>query len=86
MVDRFKEHTISQTKNIVDDTYDNWIVAKNEHDERILEVLSDQIYMTYEGDIKRCDYSEKKEYWFEKFKDEEIIINKLKRDFGWWKV
>lgn len=85
MIDRFKEYTIKQTKKIVDDTYDNWIEMKSKYDDKTLDIFSDQIYLTYEGDVKHSEHLEKKEYWFEKFKDEEIIINKLKRDFGWWK-
>ena len=84
-MDRFREYTIKQTKKIVDDTYSNWLEAKSKYDDRVLDVLSDQIYLTYEGDIKHSEFPEKKEYWFDKFKDEEIIINKLKREFGWWK-
>ena len=89
MIDRFKEFTINQTKKIVDDTYDNWIEIKNKYDDKTangpLDIFSDQIYLTYEGGVKHSEHLEKKEYWFEKFKDEEIVINKLKRDFGWWK-
>lgn len=85
MIDRFKEFTINQTKKIVDDTYDSWIEVKNKYDNKTLDNLSDLIYITYESDVKYSEYLEKKEYWFEKFKDEEIITNKLKRDFGWWK-
>jgi hypothetical protein len=85
MVDRFKEYDINQTREIVDDTYDNWIEAKNQYDDKVLDKLSDAIYMTYEADIKHSEFPRKKEYWFDKFKDEEIIINKLKREFGWWK-
>jgi len=84
-MDRFREYTIKQTKKIVDDTYSNWLEAKTKYDDRILDVLSDQIYLTYEGDVKYSEFPEKKEYWFDKFKHEEIIINKLKREFGWWK-
>lgn len=85
MIDRFKEFTINQTKKIVDDTYDSWIEVKNKYDDKTLDNLSDLIYIIYEGDVEYSEYLEKKEYWFEKFKDEEIITNKLKRDFGWWK-
>jgi hypothetical protein len=85
MVDRFKEYDINQTKEIIDDTYDNWIEAKNQYDDKVLDKLSDAIYMTYEADVKHSEFHEKKEYWFDKFKNEEIIINKLKREFGWWK-
>lgn len=85
MIDRFKEFTINQTKKIVDDTYDKWIEVKNKYDNKTLDNLSDLIYIIYEGDVEYSEYLEKKEYWFEKFKDEEIITNKLKRDFGWWK-
>jgi hypothetical protein len=84
-MDRFREYTIKQTKKIVDDTYSNWLEAKAKYDDRLLDVLSDQIYLTYEGDIKYSEFIEKKEYWFEKFKNDEIIIDKLKREFGWWK-
>lgn len=85
MIDRFKEFTINQTKKIVDDTYDKWIEVKNKYDDKTLDNLSDLIYIIYEGDVEYSEHLEKKEYWFEKFKDEEIITNKLKRDFGWWK-
>lgn len=73
-MERIKHYT-SHTKKIVDNSYDNWINAKNLNDNILLQVIADQIYLTYKG--KHSDYQEIKEYWFEKFKDEKIIINKL---------
>jgi hypothetical protein len=84
-MDRFKDYDINETKKIVDDIYVNWIEAKNKYNDKILDNLSDSIYINFEADIKHSEFYEKKEYWFQKFKDEEIIINKLKREFGWWK-
>lgn len=79
-MDIFREYT-----KIVDDIYSDWLEAKTKYDDRVLDVLSDQIYLSYELDVKYSEFPEKKEYWFDKFKDEEIIINKLKKGFVWWK-
>jgi len=79
-MDGFKDYDINQIKEIVDDAYQSWIEIKNECDDFYkddLDILSDFIFKLFNAYIN--EFPEEKEYWFEKFKDEEVIINKLKK-------
>ena len=84
MSERFKDYTINETHKIVDESYINWITTKNNYDNTHLEPLSTVICMAFKADIKYSNYKEKQEYWFQKFKDEEIIINKFKQEIVSW--
>lgn len=73
-----KEKQLKKTKKLVDASYKNWIEVKSKHVAKIQEVLSDAIYQSYELDAKSSEIDEKAQYWFEKFKDETMVLNKLK--------
>ena len=76
---KFKEQSIKDTQLIVDQTYKNWMSAKIVGDNNMLNILSDTIYMCCVADIKNSNFSAKENYWFEVFKDEKLIIDKLLR-------
>lgn len=75
--DRFREYTMNETTRIADRSYDAWIECKKYLDINALDSFANQIYLTYTSDIQYSDYSEKKTYWLEKFKNEDIIIHKF---------
>jgi len=80
-MERFKNYTIIETISIVNESYNNLIITKKEYDNTHLETLSSVICMTFKADIKHSDFKEEKQrIWFEKFKDEDIVINKFKQE------
>ena len=80
-MERFKNYTMIETIDMVDASYNNWITTKNEYDNKHLELLSHIVCVVFSFDIKHSDFKEEKQdYWFEKFKDEDIVINKFKQE------
>ena len=81
MSERFKDYTIDETISLVNESYDNWIITKNEYNNTCLEPILNAICITSRIDIKHSDFKEEKQrIWFEKFKDEEMVINKFKQE------
>lgn len=80
MSERFKDYTIIETISIVNESYNNWIITKNEYNNTYLEPILNAICISFRIDINHSEFKEEKQnYWFDKFKDEEMVINKFKQ-------
>ena len=70
-MDKFKENSIKQTVEVVDNLYDIWIYSDK------TEVLSDTISFAFKSDTMGCNIVEKRNYWMQKFSNEISIVEKL---------
>jgi hypothetical protein len=69
----FREFIITENRRIIQESYEDYLIAEDHHKE----VFARQIRLTALGDVRNFPILLNE--WLEKFKNEELVLNELKK-------